>query len=296
MTEEKRKVAVPKEWQDVFTSFIEFNEMQSECFSDLVNSDRNMVISAPTGSGKSALFELAILRVLRVVKSNRKGILYLAPSKAIVGEKKMKWDKCFGKKVIVSTPESFLTQYGAVQKLLELDLTLVLVDEVHLLSQVKRGPKLELLIVRLKKYFPNARFIVAAADILNLSDLSIFFKHFDGVPAKTKKFASEELRNSNHSLKVLGYKPFGNNRFMFESSLDKKLLQILDQYPKGISTLIFCSTKKSCEKAATILAKSGRFSREYRKFCVDGPHIGGASQTRCCIPPFRYFFKGSIQS
>lgn len=41
-----------------------FNSLQSECFPTCYHSDVNMVISAPTGSGKTVLFELCILRLL----------------------------------------------------------------------------------------------------------------------------------------------------------------------------------------------------------------------------------------
>lgn len=41
-----------------------FNSLQSECFGSCFHSDVNMVVSAPTGSGKTALFELCILRLL----------------------------------------------------------------------------------------------------------------------------------------------------------------------------------------------------------------------------------------
>lgn len=41
-----------------------FNSLQSECFPVCFGSDVNMVISAPTGSGKTVLFELCILRLL----------------------------------------------------------------------------------------------------------------------------------------------------------------------------------------------------------------------------------------
>lgn len=41
-----------------------FNSLQSECFSICYHSDINMVVSAPTGSGKTVLFELCILRLL----------------------------------------------------------------------------------------------------------------------------------------------------------------------------------------------------------------------------------------
>lgn len=41
-----------------------FNSLQSECFPVCFHSNVNMVISAPTGSGKTVLFELCILRLL----------------------------------------------------------------------------------------------------------------------------------------------------------------------------------------------------------------------------------------
>ena len=41
-----------------------FNSLQSECFPVCFHSDVNKVVSAPTGSGKTVLFELCILRLL----------------------------------------------------------------------------------------------------------------------------------------------------------------------------------------------------------------------------------------
>lgn len=40
-----------------------FNSIQSECFSELFHNSFSMVVSAPTGSGKTVLLELAILRL-----------------------------------------------------------------------------------------------------------------------------------------------------------------------------------------------------------------------------------------
>lgn len=41
-----------------------FNAVQSESFAEVYLSDINLVVSAPTGSGKTVLFELCILRLL----------------------------------------------------------------------------------------------------------------------------------------------------------------------------------------------------------------------------------------
>lgn len=86
-------------------SFRYFNSLQSECFSACYHSDINMVISAPTGSGKTVLFELCILRLLsRFISKDGpflhvKGTLktvYIAPSKALVQEKLRHWNQKLG--------------------------------------------------------------------------------------------------------------------------------------------------------------------------------------------------------
>ena len=41
-----------------------FNAMQSEAFHSIYTSDHNIVLSAPTGSGKTACFEFAIARLM----------------------------------------------------------------------------------------------------------------------------------------------------------------------------------------------------------------------------------------
>ena len=41
-----------------------FNVIQSIVFDDVLYSDTGLVVSAPTGSGKTAVFELAIMKLL----------------------------------------------------------------------------------------------------------------------------------------------------------------------------------------------------------------------------------------
>ena len=55
---------LPYNQRSVFP-FNQFNEMQSKAFSSIYNSSNNCVISSPTGSGKTVLFELAILKRAR---------------------------------------------------------------------------------------------------------------------------------------------------------------------------------------------------------------------------------------
>ncbi|EEB87636.1 hypothetical protein MPER_14953, partial [Moniliophthora perniciosa FA553] len=53
----------------------------------------HQVVSAPTGSGKTVLFELAIIRMLMDSKNSgqRLKAVYIAPTKALCGERYRDW-------------------------------------------------------------------------------------------------------------------------------------------------------------------------------------------------------------
>ncbi|KAJ2035979.1 ATP-dependent DNA helicase MER3, partial [Coemansia sp. S16] len=79
--------ALPLEFAATY-SFAHFNRLQSACFADLFDSGDNLVISAPTTSGKTALMEIAMCRLFRDVASRGgKKALYLAPLKSLCAEK-----------------------------------------------------------------------------------------------------------------------------------------------------------------------------------------------------------------
>ncbi|TVU29219.1 hypothetical protein EJB05_20777, partial [Eragrostis curvula] len=175
---------LPPPFRPVF-KFRYFNSLQSECFHVCFLSDVNMVISAPTGSGKTVLFELCILRLFSRFLSPdwrfnlRQGTLktiYIAPSKALVQEKLRDWTaklsslgiKCLemtgdnefhnnksihDADLILTTPEKFdsVSRHGVRDGGLGFfcDISLVLIDEVHLLND-PRGAALEAVVSRIK--------------------------------------------------------------------------------------------------------------------------------------------------
>lgn len=71
-----------------------FNAVQSTCFNTVYSSDRNAVISAPTGAGKTVLFELAMLRLFSTSTPDAK-VVYIAPTKSLCNERALDWTKKF---------------------------------------------------------------------------------------------------------------------------------------------------------------------------------------------------------
>jgi ATP-dependent DNA helicase HFM1/MER3 len=94
-------------WKSKFASF---NHVQSEMAHVLANSDDNVIVSAPTGAGKTALFEMAMARLFsgnstgRHVRNDKLGkmvasvskvrkVVYIAPNKALCEERQSDWSK-----------------------------------------------------------------------------------------------------------------------------------------------------------------------------------------------------------
>ena len=78
---------LPARFRSVF-SYPHFNAVQSRCFDSAYNSPDNLVVSAPTGSGKTAVLELAICALLRDHPKGTYKVVYQAPTKALCFERK----------------------------------------------------------------------------------------------------------------------------------------------------------------------------------------------------------------
>ncbi|KAG8807698.1 Sec63, partial [Serendipita sp. 399] len=83
---------LPSTYRSLF-SFSAFNAVQSACFPSVFRSEENVVVSAPTGSGKTVVFELAIVKMLMDTSSSKgdSKCIYIAPTKALCAEKCRDW-------------------------------------------------------------------------------------------------------------------------------------------------------------------------------------------------------------
>lgn len=130
----------------------------------------NVVVSAPTASGKTLVGEIAALRTL---DGNRKAV-FLLPSRALVSEQYQRFQAMYGPlghrvvratgglreqvgdflsgsfEIAVVTYETFIGLYSAHPKLLN-RVGVLVIDEIQNLLLPDRGPRLELLLTRLRK-------------------------------------------------------------------------------------------------------------------------------------------------
>ena len=75
-------------------NFSEFNPIQTQTFHHLFKTDKNCLICAPSGSGKSACAEFAIMRML--VNDPRGKCVYVAPKEETALNTYLDWNKRFG--------------------------------------------------------------------------------------------------------------------------------------------------------------------------------------------------------
>ncbi|RCK55185.1 ATP-dependent DNA helicase MER3 [Candida viswanathii] len=253
--------------------------MQSKALPIVYNSQANCVISSPTGSGKTVLFELSILREFSNCLADPDfKALYLAPTKALCSEKLEDWNKKFAQlnitvgiltgdstfkeaenvrksNIIISTPEKWdmiTRKWKDYSKLFGL-IKLLLVDEIHILKDT-RGSTLEVVVTRMKRICIGLRILAISATVANAEDISKWIKLDDesSLPAETLCFG-EEFRAVQLFKIVYGYKPNSDNDFQFDMLLNSKLIEVINQHSKGKPVLIFCPTRNSCQGTAKFL-------------------------------------------
>lgn len=77
--------------------FTHFNPIQTQIFHCLYHTDNNVLLGAPTGSGKTIVAEIAFLRVFKQYPEAK--VVYIAPLKALVKERMRDWKVRFQKKM-----------------------------------------------------------------------------------------------------------------------------------------------------------------------------------------------------
>jgi len=160
-----------------------FNPIQTQLFHVLYHSDSPVLLGAPTGSGKTTVAELALLRMKQ--RNPRGKCVYIAPLKSLARERLKEWRKTLGSPplkwnvlelsgdtshdsyalnnsdVLICTPEKwdlisrgwrgvsgdFSSSSASSGKRFVKEVALLIIDEIHLLGE-DRGAVLEAIVSR----------------------------------------------------------------------------------------------------------------------------------------------------
>ncbi|MFA9518216.1 DEAD/DEAH box helicase [Halopenitus sp. H-Gu1] len=255
--------AVP-EFADAF-GFEEFNRMQRETLPALLDTTANVVASAPTGSGKTALAELAICKTL----ASGGTALFVAPLRALTNEKESEWERfedlgysvyvVSGERdlnprraeradVIVITPEkadSATRKHESARYSFIADVDCVLIDEVHLLDSDRRGGVLEVVVSRLRRIC-DPRIVALSATMSNVEDVADWL---DAPPEATFEF-DDEYRPVELETGVKTYS-HGDNAF---ADKYRRLYRAIDLAEPHVredgQALVFVSSRQDTVQAA----------------------------------------------
>jgi ATP-dependent DNA helicase len=224
---------------------------------------KNLVLASPTASGKTLVAELCILK--HVLEKNGKAI-YLAPLRALASEKFKEFQRYSSIKkpsgehlrVGVSTgdydsSDPWLGRYDIIVSTNEKadsllrhrapwmnELSLVVADEIHLLTEHERGPTLEVVLTRLTEINPNIQVLALSATVRNAEEVGEWL-HAGSV---TTEWRPVPLKEGIYYDGQLQFRD-GSSRLIPSGTKTPVLDIALDVLTTGGQALIFTETRRS---------------------------------------------------
>jgi helicase len=250
---------------------------QAECIKRGMLNGRNLLVSIPTASGKTLIAEMAMHSHI----ARRGKCLYIVPLKALASEK---YDE-FGNKgvrvgiatgdfdrrddmlgnndIIVATSEKVDSLLRNNARWIA-DISLLVIDEVHLIDSQSRGPVVEMVIAKMRCRNPSMQVIGLSATI--------------GNPRVLAGWLDAELVTSTWRPVDLRQGVFCNDRIHFREGVRRvKVVSknfddinlCLDTIAEGGQCLVFVSSRRNAEafakRAAGAIKSEEPALKEYAK-------------------------------
>jgi replicative superfamily II helicase len=228
---------------------IRLTQIQS-CFYEHYDHNRNCIISAPTGTGKSVPIYIAARRFL----NEGKRVILTAPTKKLVRDLYASCVGIFGSKlvglntgqdkatsgkyIIISTPEGYLSAIRAGKEWTKA--SLLIIDEAHMLFDVSRGGDLDVAMTVFIR--SGGKVLLLSGTFLNKKYVADFLKAdvFEAVYRRTQIIEHEVLCPDDFDAKP--EKTLAGYSFNAKSIRLYNLKEILKKN-EGNSVLIFVPTK-----------------------------------------------------
>ncbi|HJJ68839.1 MAG TPA: ATP-dependent DNA helicase [Methanocorpusculum sp.] len=260
---------IPKALRDSYCALgiSELYPPQAECIEAGLFDRKNILAAIPTASGKTLIAEMAMQKEI----ADGGKCLYIVPLKALASEK---YDDFSGKGVSVGIAtgdpdqkDEYLGRYDIIVATSEKTdsllrnkaewlkrVSLLVVDEIHLIGDETRGATLEMVIAKMRYQNPDMQVIGLSATMGNPEELA---KWLDAALI-TSEWRPVDLREGVY---YQGKIRFGNSeREVPSPKKDDDLNLLLDTAEEGGQCLVFVSSRRSAEafakKAAAALKKS----------------------------------------
>jgi helicase len=238
---------------------------------------KNIVLASPTASGKTLVAELVIIK--SVLEKGGKA-LYLTPLRALASEKYEDFqkyrdvEKAPGRKVRVGitsgdydSSDIYLANFDIIISTNEKadsllrhrspwigDISVVVADEIHLLTEADRGPTLEVVLTRLLKLNPELQVVALSATIRNAAEIGEWLK----AAQITTEWRPVPLREGVHHGGQVQFKD-GSSRFIPRTDTNPIFDTAIDVINEGGQALIFAETRRSAvemgRKASALLRR-----------------------------------------
>ena len=256
---------LPPEAIELYASrgYRELYPPQAEAVERGLLDGKSMLLAMPTASGKTLLAELAMLRA---ALSGRRS-LYIVPLRALASEKYDsfqkfrelgvavgistgdldKKDERLGRnQIIIATSEKAdsLMRNGASWVR---DLSVLVVDEIHLLNDPGRGPTLEMTITKLRHCNPELQIIGLSATVANAGEMASWLEA-DLVCSDWRPIQLREGIICNERL------VFSDGEAPLAGGKDESAALVRDTLAQSAQILIFENSRKNAEAAASRLS------------------------------------------
>lgn len=244
----------------VNAGFDELYPPQADAIKRGILDGKNVVAAIPTASGKTLLAELVMLKS---VLSGGKA-LYIVPLRALASEKYDRFSQFsqLGIKVGISTGDFdskdewlgrcdiIITTSEKADSLLRNEaswmdgLTVIVVDEIHLINSPDRGPTLEMTLAKLMKLNPRAQILALSATIGNADEIARWLN----AELIQSDWRPVELREGILFGKAIDF--VTSKKEVVVDSKDNTIALSVDVIKEGGQCLIFTNTRKRAEETA----------------------------------------------
>jgi helicase len=249
---------------------------QSECIEKGMFEGKNLLVAIPTASGKTLVAEMAMHH--HIARGGK--CLYIVPLKALASEKFEDFsgksvkvgistgdldrrDEYLGRNdIIVATSEKVDSLLRNAAPWLP-EITLLVIDEVHLIDSPDRGATLEMVITKMRSRNPGMQLIALSATIGNPGSLAQWLD----APMVTSTWRPVDLRQGVYYDGTIQF--HDGMRPVPVISKYEDLNLMMDTIDEGGQCLAFVSSRKNSEAFAKRAAKAIKADSpelvEYRK-------------------------------